>query len=427
MFALWSIGRHLSAAQPLSFRLRSHEPRIKEQRAELAPLRLVLQTKREAQLAEGQEMARGARPIRRLRGVAAFAFDPRNAERTMKMKRTILASTCAAALTLSMTLAASPLAFAQEQGASPQQRETSGHQTKEMRPAAHPRQPMDQSKERSSAAEERPQPDAPAEMKKKDASESEKPDVSTNRKAAEEREQSQEKKMQSSQTKRQDMSEPEKRSGEAAEQRRPEKGADESAQERPEHKGPNDREAAGQGRMKLDQRQASDLRSRLEKRGGEKAAGSAAFSVRVGGRVPQGVRLLEAPGDTVEEYPQFRGYDYVVEGDEIIFVDPRTREVVEIVGSPEYRAAAEACHERLRLSREQNEVIRRNIHIDPSATVDFDEDRDERVPDTFVLLPLPGPVVAEIPDASHYQYFVDRNGHIVLVDPATHEVVDVVD
>jgi hypothetical protein len=345
------------------------------------------------------------------------------------MKRTILASTCAAALTLSMTLAASPLAFAQEQGAGPQQRETSGHQTKEMRPAARPRQPMDQSKEGRSAAEEKPQPNSPAEMKRKDASESEKPDMSTNRKAAEQKEdQSQEKKMQSNQTRRQDMSEPEKRSGEAAEQRRPEKGVkNESAKERQERKGPIDREAAGQGRMKLDQRQASDLRSRLEKRGGEKATGSAAFSARVGVRVPEGVRLLEAPSDIVGEYPQFRGYDYVVEGDEIIFVDPRTREVVEIVGSPEYRAAAEARHERLRLSREQNEVIRRNIQIDPSAAFDFDEDRDERVPDNFVLLPLPGPVVAEIPDARNYQYFVDRGGHIVLVDPVTHEVVDVVD
>jgi hypothetical protein len=344
------------------------------------------------------------------------------------MKRILLASTCAAALTLWMNLAASPAAFAQESSAGPQQRETSGHETKEMRPAAHPTQPMDQSKEGRSAAEEKSQPDASAEMKKRDATEkSEKPDMSTNRKAAEEREQSQEKKTQSTQTKRQDMSAPEKRNGEAAEQRRPEKDANQSAQERRERKGAVDREAAGRNRMKLDQRQASDLRSRLEKRGGENAAGAVTFSARVGGRIPEGVRLLEAPSDIVEEYPQFRGYDYVVEGDEIIFVDPRTREVVEIVGGPEYRAAAESRHEGLRLSREQNELIRRNIHVDPSAMVDFDEDRDERVPDTFVLLPLPGPIVAEIPDTRNDQYFVDRNGRIVLVDPATHEVVDVVD
>jgi hypothetical protein len=229
------------------------------------------------------------------------------------------------------------------------------------------------------------------------------------------------------------MSEPEKRSGEATEQRRPEKGANESAQARKgavdTTTGPakSEREMSAQGRMKLDQRQASDLRSRLEKRGGENTAGSATFSARVGGRVPEGVRLSEAPSDIVEVYPQFRGYDYVVEGDEIIFVNPRTREVVEIVGSPEHRAVAESRHERLRLSREQNELIRRNIHIDPSMRVEFDEGREERVPGTLALLPLPGPVVAEIPDARDYQYFVDQNDHIVIVDPATHEVVDVVD
>jgi hypothetical protein len=382
------------------------------------------------------------------------------------MKRIMLLSTCAAALTLWMNLAASPVAFAQESGASSQQRETSGHQTKQMRPAAKSTQPMDQSKQ-GSAAEEKSRPDASAEMKKKDAAESEKSDMSTNRKAGAQKEQSAEQKEQSqdktkrtpsSQTKGQDMSEPEKRSGEATEQRRPEKGATESAHERkgaaggeateqrrPE-KGANEsaqerkgavetttgpakseREMSAQGRMKLDQRQASDLRSRLEKRGGENTAGSATFSARVGGRVPEGVRLLEAPSDIVEVYPQFRGYDYVVEGDEIIFVDPRTREVVEIVGSPEHRAAAESRHERLRLSREQNELIRRNVHIDPSMRVEFDEGREERVPATLALLPLPGPVLAEIPDARDYQYFVDQNDHIVIVDPATHEIVDVVD
>jgi Protein of unknown function (DUF1236) len=55
------------------------------------------------------------------------------------------------------------------------------------------------------------------------------------------------------------------------------------------------------------------------------------ISIRVGTRVPTSVRFYPVPVEIVEIYPEWRGYDYVYVGDEILIVDPRTHEIVAII------------------------------------------------------------------------------------------------
>ncbi|HLH48732.1 MAG TPA: DUF1236 domain-containing protein, partial [Roseiarcus sp.] len=113
-------------------------------------------------------------------------------------------------------------------------------------------------------------------------------------------------------------------------------------------------EAMAHGKMKMNAQQASDFRSRLEKHG-EVTKSSVNFNVNVGVAVPESVRLEPIPTDIIAEYPEFRGYDVVMVEDEIVIVDPHTREVVEVIGGS--TRSAEAAHrERLRLTREQDEV-----------------------------------------------------------------------
>jgi len=193
----------------------------------------------------------------------------------------------------------------------------------------------------------------------------------------------------------------------------------------PGNAGATGHEAMAHGKMKMNPQQASDFRSRLEKHG-EVTRSSVNFNVNVGVAVPESVRLEPIPTDIIAEYPEFRGYDVVMVEDEIVIVDPHTREVVEVIGGST-RSAAAAHRERLRLTREQDQVIRRHIHARPEKTVEFDERIDARVPDTVVLEPLPGPVVAEIPEVRSYDYFIDRSDHVVIVDPETHEVVGIVE
>jgi hypothetical protein len=53
-------------------------------------------------------------------------------------------------------------------------------------------------------------------------------------------------------------------------------------------------------------------------------------SVEVGARVPESVHFYPVPEEVIVMYPEWRGYDYIYVGDEIVIVDPRTHEIVAI-------------------------------------------------------------------------------------------------
>jgi hypothetical protein len=55
------------------------------------------------------------------------------------------------------------------------------------------------------------------------------------------------------------------------------------------------------------------------------------FSVQVGARVPRSVHFYPLPTEVVEVYPEWRGYDYILVGDQIIVIDPRSDEIVAIL------------------------------------------------------------------------------------------------
>jgi hypothetical protein len=54
-------------------------------------------------------------------------------------------------------------------------------------------------------------------------------------------------------------------------------------------------------------------------------------TVRVGTRVPDSVRFYPLPAEVFVIYPEWRGYDYILVGDEILVIDPRTHEIVAII------------------------------------------------------------------------------------------------
>jgi hypothetical protein len=54
-------------------------------------------------------------------------------------------------------------------------------------------------------------------------------------------------------------------------------------------------------------------------------------SIAVGTRVPQNVRYYPLPGEVVTIYPEWRGYDYILVGSQILVLDPRTNEIVAIL------------------------------------------------------------------------------------------------
>ena len=55
------------------------------------------------------------------------------------------------------------------------------------------------------------------------------------------------------------------------------------------------------------------------------------ISIHVGARVPQHVHLYPLPVEVVEVYPEWRGYDYILVGDEILVIDPDSHEIIAVL------------------------------------------------------------------------------------------------
>jgi hypothetical protein len=55
------------------------------------------------------------------------------------------------------------------------------------------------------------------------------------------------------------------------------------------------------------------------------------ISVRVGATLPASVHFYPLPVEVIDIYPQWRGYDYILVGDEIIIINPRTHRIVALL------------------------------------------------------------------------------------------------
>jgi hypothetical protein len=55
------------------------------------------------------------------------------------------------------------------------------------------------------------------------------------------------------------------------------------------------------------------------------------FTISVGTKVPSTVRFYPVPVELVQIYPSWRGYNFILVGDQIIVVNPRTHEIVAVL------------------------------------------------------------------------------------------------
>ena len=54
-------------------------------------------------------------------------------------------------------------------------------------------------------------------------------------------------------------------------------------------------------------------------------------SVNVGTRIPTSVHVHALPQQVIVIYPEWRGYDYILVGEQIVIINPRTHEIVAII------------------------------------------------------------------------------------------------
>ena len=156
------------------------------------------------------------------------------------------------------------------------------------------------------------------------------------------------------------------------------------------------------------------------------------INVDVGEPLPGNVELMPLPPAVVELVPEYRGYEYVVVHDEIVIVQPSTRKVVEVIrrggGEHAMREGGGRGH-RLTLSEQQQRLIRETVRGEHVREEPVQEQLTYgvMVPQDVTLEPVPQPLVTEIPMIEQYRMFVANGDRIVLVDPDTREVVDVIE
>jgi hypothetical protein len=74
------------------------------------------------------------------------------------------------------------------------------------------------------------------------------------------------------------------------------------------------------------------LRETLKGEKSERLSG-VKFSVSIGDAVPESVHFYRLPDRIVEYAPQYRDFDYILVGDDILIVDPRTHRIVAVISA----------------------------------------------------------------------------------------------
>jgi len=86
--------------------------------------------------------------------------------------------------------------------------------------------------------------------------------------------------------------------------------------------------AGGSGKLSTEQR--TTIRTAIQKQN-VRPTTNVNFSISVGTQVPRGIRFYRVPMQLVDIYPEWRGYDYFLVGDQIIVVNPRTHQIVAVL------------------------------------------------------------------------------------------------
>ena len=82
--------------------------------------------------------------------------------------------------------------------------------------------------------------------------------------------------------------------------------------------------------VRITTEQRAQVRTRFRNLGGERIRGGD-FAVNVGRAVPTRYRFSRLPPEIVDILPEYRDFDYVMVGDQVLIVDPDTREIVYVL------------------------------------------------------------------------------------------------
>jgi Protein of unknown function (DUF1236) len=89
--------------------------------------------------------------------------------------------------------------------------------------------------------------------------------------------------------------------------------------------------AGGGANVQLSQDQRTKIKDIVVKDRNVARIPSAEFNVRVGVAVPRTVHVAALPPEVVTLVPEYRGFEYVIVGEQLLIIDPNTMEIVAIL------------------------------------------------------------------------------------------------
>ena len=152
------------------------------------------------------------------------------------------------------------------------------------------------------------------------------------------------------------------------------------------------------------------------------------IQVNVGTRLPQNVQARRLPSDIVRIMPQYRDYEYTVIDNRVAIVDPRRREVVEILDDgPGYGGMAAYGRDRIVISDDTRTRFRELVRSS-STTVGSTSPSSggTSASNCLSLQPVPEELARTHPELSSYRYLAIGD-QVVLVDPQQQKIVQVID
>jgi len=152
------------------------------------------------------------------------------------------------------------------------------------------------------------------------------------------------------------------------------------------------------------------------------------IQVNVGTRLPPRVQARRLPSDIVRIMPQYRDYEYTVIDNRVAIVDPRRREVVEILDDgPGYGGTAAYGRDRIAISDDTRTRFRELVRSS-STTVGSTSPSGggTSTSNCLSLQPVPEELARTHPELSSYRYLAIGD-QVVLVDPQQQKIVQVID
>ena len=155
------------------------------------------------------------------------------------------------------------------------------------------------------------------------------------------------------------------------------------------------------------------------------------MNVQVGASIPRTVELQPVPPAIIEIAPSYREYRVIRVRDEIVIVNPRSYEVVEVIhtsGGGGARVGQQQQRGRsLELTAQQRQLVLRHVREGRTASTTRQIRVTEGQPLTerVELETIPQEIITEVPTLREYRYFVSGQ-EVVIVDPSTNVVAEVI-